>query len=154
MIKRSWSYLFGSMVLITIFLTTSVQAITCESCHSSSNSSGGYIYDQPLISIIHDPFYSPGEEFDVELLIRPTPDYSISELNGEISIDGTTVVMVSASHSSGQIQDDRDMVASWTLRSTTEGEVTITIDFDYEVYFKHRRGIYSRYRGHRSEPSR
>ena len=135
--RRMFLFLAGSLILLIPFLSLIEGVNECESCHSSSNSSGGYIYEGPSISIVHDPFYSPGEEFEVQLIIRPQPDYSISELNGELSVDGTTVELVQNASSKGTAQENNDMIASWSLRSLGEGNSIITIDLDYRVYYKH-----------------
>jgi hypothetical protein len=129
--------IISSIMLLIPFLSLSVEAVTCESCHSSRNASGGYIYDDPLIDLIHDPFYSPGDEFEFQLVIRPQPDYSISELNGDVSISGTTVGLKGGGRQAGVVQENGDMLATWTLTSLDEGESKITVDFNYKVYFKH-----------------
>ena len=64
MSRRELLLILGSMILLIPMLSYSVSGLTCEGCHTSSNPSGGYVYEGPLISVIHDPYYSPGEDFD------------------------------------------------------------------------------------------
>jgi hypothetical protein len=127
----------GAVLILSMCISPSVDAITCEDCHSYSFQSGEYIYEPPLITIICDPFYRSGEEFDIKLLIRPTPDYTITKLNCVLTIDGTSIELASSHKSFGEAKENMDMIANWTLRSIHEGDVNIIFDFEYEVYYEH-----------------
>lgn len=126
-----------SLMSVFPFISLMGSALTCESCHSSSSASGGYVYKDPLIKIVHDPFYSPGEEFQVKLMIRPQPDYSMKKLTADLGAQGSSVSLISSSSMAGSLEESGDIVAVWTLKAETEGEATITIDFRYDVYFHH-----------------
>ncbi|MGA1792847.1 MAG: hypothetical protein ACMUHM_02750 [Thermoplasmatota archaeon] len=126
-----------SLLLVFPFISMAGKALTCESCHSSSSASGGYVYKDPVIKIVHDPFYSPGQDFQVALLIRPQPDYSMKKLSAELTVQGSSVSLISTASSIGILDGNGDIVAEWTLKAGAKGEATITIDFSYEVYFRH-----------------
>ena len=126
-----------SMLLVIPLLAAGVDAITCESCHSSSNSSGGYDYEGPLIRVIKDPFYSPGEEFEITLMMRPQPDYSLRKMTADVVVDGSSISLVSTSSTDGFLLENGDMNVVWYFTAIFEGEATLKIDIDYEVYFKH-----------------
>lgn len=115
-------------------------AATCDSCHSSSGADGGYIYAPPIISIVHDPFYTPGSVFEISLVLVPQPDYEMRSLTGDITVNGGSVYLSSEESQAGVIMESGKAAATWSLSAVTEGTANIEIDLRYDIFFKHSSG--------------
>ncbi len=140
---RARFYLF-SAVLISLSLMMTMTAPTtladeCDDCHSSSdpNPSGGYAYYEPVLSLVHDPFYPPDSDVRIRVWISYPDDYSVKDVSGSLSISGSNLELTSGGEGTGEEGADGGQGLYWDLRSSAEGECNITVEISFEVFFEH-----------------
>ena len=124
------------ILLLAISISGNVYGASCESCHSSSIPSGGWIYHPPVITLLHDPFYLPGADVTIRLIVTPASDYSISSLSGELgTIYGS---LTSTGSGTSGVDPQGNRYIDWTFTAGDVGESIVIVDVDYTVYYKHK----------------
>ncbi|MFW3147257.1 MAG: hypothetical protein ACMUIE_10665 [Thermoplasmatota archaeon] len=135
--------LLVSLVLtmaLASFFSSDASGVTCESCHSSSGPNSGYAFEEPVITIVHDPFYRPGDEFQISLVLVPMEGYELRSLSGTIKVDGNASSLVSEENQEGSVDEEGRAIAYWSLRGEKEGTAVIEIEHDFKVYYDHSSG--------------
>ena len=121
--------------------TDMVLADDCDDCHSSSdpNPSGGYAYDEPVLTLVYDPFYQPDSEVRIRVWISHPDDYLVRDLSGSLSISGSNLELTNGDTGTLEEGADGGQGLYWDLRSSSEGECNISLEVSYEAFFEHER---------------
>lgn len=139
MIRRFLTTIF-LLALLAIFFSGNTFGASCESCHSSSmrNPSGGWVYHPPIISLVHDPFYSIDTEFNVRLLITGASDYDVRSVSATLELSNSGLDLVSDEKGTEGTNSRGEPYIEWTLKTKDEGSTELSAIVEYEVYYRHK----------------
>ncbi len=137
-----WHVILAGLAIWAVLMlqgADTVRAEDCDDCHSSSdpNPSGGYAYDEPVLSLVYDPFYQPDSDVRIRVWISHPDDYSVRDLSGTLSISDQNLQLTSGED--GILEEDGDggQGLYWDLRSSVEGVCGITVEVSFEIFFEH-----------------
>ncbi len=133
--------LTGLVILAVLMLqgADTVLADDCDDCHSSSdpNPSGGYAYDEPVLSLVYDPFYQPDSDVRIRVWISHPDDYLVRDISGFMTISSSNLELTNGGEGILEEGVDGGQGLYWDLRSSDEGVCGITVEVSFEVFFEH-----------------